>query len=118
MKKLFGLALVLMLLSCEKDVTLYSYTPTDLEIPEIQGIKLKSYIVFDKVQVNVKLPNSGEYRIKIFDFDNELVSQEVFKGGAGNNILNVYVNALPPSSYTVALYENNILIGKENFSNE
>lgn len=116
MKKI--LVLALLLVSCQKDVTMYSYTPADLEIPGIQGIKLKSYIVFDKVQVNVKLPNNGEYRIKIFDFDNELVSQEVFDGKAGDNILNVYVNALPPSSYTVALYENKTLIGKENFSNE
>jgi hypothetical protein len=118
MKKLFGLALVLLFASCQKDVTMYSYVPSDLEIPEIQGIKLQSYIVFDKVQINVKLPVSGEYRIKIFDFDNELVSQEVFNGSDGDNILNVYVNALPPSSYTVALYKNNTLIGKENFSNE
>ena len=37
----------------------------------------------------------------------------------GDNILNVYVSALPKSSYTIQLHkDNNELIGKELFSNE
>lgn len=117
MKKLFGLVLILFF-SCQKEVVDFSYVPESLEIPELSGIKLESYIVSDKVQVNVKLPNSGQYRIKIFDFTNKLVSQEILNGEQGDNILNVYVNALPPSSYTVGLYDGDLLIGKEHFTNE
>lgn len=117
MKKLFGL-IVILFFSCQRDITTFNYVPEILEIPELSGIKLESYIVSDKVQVNVKLPNNGQYRIKIFDFENNLVSQELLNGNKGDNILNVYVNALPPSSYTVALYDNNTLIGKEYFTNE
>lgn len=117
MKKLFALVLILFF-SCQKDITTFDYVPESLEIPELSGIKLESYIVSDKVQVNVKLPNSGKYRIKIFDFTNKLVSQEILSGDEGDNILNVYVNALPPSSYTVALYNGDLLIGKEYFTNE
>jgi len=117
MKKLIGL-IVILFFSCQKDPTVYTPTPYVLEIPEVSGIKLESYIVTDKVQVNVKLPETGQYRIKIFDFTNKLVSQELVNGQKGDNILNVYVNALPPSSYTVSLYDNNTLIGKEFFTNE
>jgi len=117
MKKLIGLVLILFF-SCQKDITTFNYVPNALEIPEVSGIKLESYIVSDKVQVNVKLPSNGQYRIKIFDFTNKLVSQELVNGQQGDNILNVYVNALPPSSYTVSLYDNNKLIGKEFFTNE
>ena len=117
MKKLFGL-IVILFFSCQKDITTFTYVPDILEIPELSGIKLESYIVSDKVQVNVKLPNKGQYRIKIFDFTDKLVSQELLTGEKGDNILNVYVNALPPSSYTVVLYDNDLLIGKEYFTNE
>ena len=110
--------MVILFFSCQKDITTFTYVPEALEIVETSGIKLESYIVYDKVQVNVKLPTNGQYRIKIFDFTNKLVSQELLNGNKGDNILNVYVNALPPSSYTVALYDNNTLIGKEYFTNE
>jgi hypothetical protein len=117
MKKLIGL-IVILFFSCQKDINTFTYVPYDLEIPEVSGIKLQSYIVQDKVQINVKLPESGQYRIRIYDFENKLVSQELLRGEKGDNILNVYVNALPASSYTVALYDNNLLIGKEYFTNE
>lgn len=117
MKKLIGL-LVVLFFSCQSEVNTFTVVPENLEIAEISGIKLESYIVYDKVQVNVKLPEDGQYRIRIFDFENKLVSQELLTGVKGDNILNVYVNALPPSSYTVALYDNNLLIGKEYFTNE
>ena len=117
MKKLIGLLAVLVF-SCQPDVEVFTYVPEELEIPDVSGIKLENYIVMDKVQVNVKLPESGQYRIKIFDFTNTLVSQELLSAEKGDNLLNIYVNALPPSSYTVALYDNDLLIGKEFFSNE
>lgn len=117
MKKLVGLLLILFF-SCQSDMYMFTYVPEELEIPEVSGIKLESYIVSDKVQVNVKLPSSGQYRIKIFDFENKIVSQEILSAQEGNNLLNIYVNALPPSAYTVALYDNDLLIGKEYFTNE
>jgi hypothetical protein len=117
MKKLIGLT-VMLFFSCQKDPTVYTPTPVALEIVEASGLKLENYIVNDKVQVNVKLPETGQYRIKIFDFTNKLVGQELINGSKGDNILNVYVNALPPSSYTISLYDNNKLIGKEFFTNE
>src|SRR6056300_1410817 len=98
MKKLMGIVLILFF-SCQEDIDTFTYVPNTLEIPEVSGIKLEKYIVTDKVQVNVKLPNNGQYRIKIFDFTNKLVSQELVNGNKGDNILNVYVSALPPSSY-------------------
>ena len=117
MKKLIGLVFVL-LFACQQDDTTFNYVPESLEIPEVSGIKLESYIVSDKVQINAKLPKSGQYRIKILDFENKLVSQENLNVNKGDNILNIYVNALPKSSYTVALYDGNLLIGKEYFTNE
>lgn len=117
MKKLIGLALILFF-SCQSDMYVFTDIPENLQIPEASGIKLENYIVSDKVQVNVKLPRNGQYRIKIFDFENELVSQELLSAQEGDNLLNIYVNALPSSSYTVAVYDNNTLIGKEFFSNE
>lgn len=117
MKKLIGL-LVILFFSCQKDITTFTYVPENLEIPEVSGIKLENYIVSDKVQVNIKLPRTDQYRVKILDFTDNIVSQETLKGDKGDNILNVYVNALPPSSYTVALYDGDLLIGKEYFTNE
>ena len=117
MKKLIGLVLILFF-SCQKDIDTFTYIPDILEIPEVSGIKLESYIVSDKVQINAKLPKSGQYRIKILDFENKLVSQENLNVNKGDNILNIYVNALPKSSYTVALYDGDLLIGKEYFTNE
>ena len=117
MKKLIGLVLILFF-SCQKDIDTFTYIPDILEIPEVSGIKLESYIVSDKVQINAKLPKSGRYRIKILDFENKLVSQENLNVNKGDNILNIYVNALPKSSYTVALYDGDLLIGKEYFTNE
>lgn len=117
MKKLIGLAVILFF-SCQKDTNVYTPASYVLEIPETSGLKLESYIVNDKVKVNVKLPETGQYRIKIFDFTNKLIAQELVNGNKGDNMLHVYVNALPPSSYTIGLYDNNKLIGKEFFTNE
>lgn len=117
MRKFIGLALI-MLFSCQKDLDVYTGIPDVLQIYDVQGIKLENYIVSDKVQINAKLPETGQYRIKILDFSNKIVSQELLTGLKGDNILNVYVNALPQSSYTVALYNDSLLIGKEYFTNE
>jgi len=117
MKKFIGVVLILFF-SCSKEYEPLTYVPETLQIYSVEGIKLQNYIVSDKVQINAKLPEDGQYRIKIFDFSNKLVSQEILNGSKGDNILNVYVNALPQSSYTVALYNGDLLIGKEYFTNE
>ena len=117
MKKLF---ILLLFVACTTDV--YDEKPI-LEVPEslfIQepsGLKLENYIVQDKVRINTKLSYDGEYRIKILDFTNTVVSQEIIEAKQGDNILNIYVNSLPVSSYTVELYtKSNIFVGRQNFS--
>ena len=44
MKKLIGLVVVLFF-ACQQDDTTFNYVPESLEIPEVSGIKLESYIV-------------------------------------------------------------------------
>ena len=53
----------------------------------------------------------------LIDFTNTVVAQEIIDGEEGDNILNIYVNSLPVSSYTVELYtRSNTFIGKQSFS--
>ena len=120
-KTLIYLGAFLFILSCaqeDKDIFLEGETPQSLEIVESTGLKLENLFVSNKVAINVKLPEDGVYFIRIIDIAGKTVSQEKITASKGDNILNVYVNALPPSSYTVALYDNNLLIGKEYFTNE
>lgn len=92
-------------------------TNSTLVINEIQGLKLESNIVTDQVKINSKLPVSGIYKIKIYDLEGKIVSQEKIEGKQGDNILNIYVSALPVSSYSVELQtSNNEVIGREFFS--
>jgi hypothetical protein len=117
MKKLL---ILLLLVSCTTDVydeQPIQEVPESLFMPQAVGLKLESYIVQDKVRINTKLPSDGDYRIKILDFTNTIVNQEIIKGKEGDNILNIYVNSLPVSAYTVELYTiNNSFIGRQNFS--
>jgi len=117
MKKLI---LLFLFISCSD--TIYIERPIQ-EVPETLfmsqaiGLKLESYIVKDKVRINTKLPKDGKYRIKILDFSNTIINQEIITGKEGDNILNIYVNSLPVSSYTVELYTNtNDFIGRQTFS--
>tara|TARA_R110002074_G_scaffold391066_1_gene575517 strand:+ start:1740 stop:2099 length:360 start_codon:yes stop_codon:yes gene_type:complete len=117
MKKLL---ILLLFISCSD--TIYIERPIQ-EVPETLfmsqaiGLKLESYIVQDKVRINTKLPQDGKYRIKILDFSNKIINQEIITGKEGDNILNIYVNSLPVSSYTVELYTNtNNFIGRQTFS--
>jgi len=118
MKKL--LLLMFAITSCTSDLVEFENiqeTPESLFIQEPSGLKLESYIVNNKVRINTKLSFEGEYRIKILDFTNTVVNQEIIKGNKGDNILNIYVSSLPVSSYTVELYtKNNIFVGRQNFS--
>ena len=117
MKKLI---LLFLFISCSD--TIYIERPIQ-EVPETLfmsqaiGLKLESYIVKDKVRINTKLPKDGKYRIKILDFSNTIINQEIITGKEGDNILNIYVNSLPVSYYTVELYTNtNDFIGRQTFS--
>ena len=117
MKKLF---ILLLFISCSETVYIerpIQEVPESLFMPQAIGLKLESYIVEDKVRINTKLPSDGDYRIKILDFTNTMINQEIIKGKQGDNILNIYVNSLPVSSYTVELYtKNNNFIGRQTFS--
>ena len=122
MKKLISILVLLLVLGCVRDeefiIDPVVETPDVLFISELQGIKLASSIVSDRVAMNVKLPVDGVYRIKIkHGLNNELISQEKIQGKEGDNILNVYVNALEKNSYRLELStENHELIGATAFS--
>ena len=120
MKKIFVLLGLLVAVSCykEDEFEMYNeYVPEELEITESFGLKLEEYIVEDAVAMNVKLPATSSYRVKILDVGNKTISQEKISGKEGNNILKVYVNSLPNSSFTIVL-ENEFgkQLGREIFS--
>ena len=117
MKKLI---LLFLFISCSDTIYIerpIQEVPETLFMPQTVGLKLESYIVQDKVRINTKLPRDGKYRIKILDFSNTIINQEIITGKEGDNILNIYVNSMPVSSYTVELYTNtNDFIGRQTFS--
>ena len=123
MKKhlLYTLFALIAVTSCVKDEfyvgDIYNLIPESLVIKENAGLKLENYIVRDQVNVNVKLPSQGVYRIRIEDISGKVVSQEKITAAQGDNILKVYVNALPKSSYTLKVTtEFNQKIGDQIFS--
>ena len=121
MKKILLLTLSLLALSCSKDLDYemvdFLFVPDNLKIEEPTGIRLASNIVNNEVDVNVKLPADGTYRIKILDLTLNIVSQEKLTAKEGDNLIKVYVNALPQSSFTVELLtEDNQLLGREVFA--
>jgi len=121
MKKILLLTLSLLALSCSKDLDYemvdFLFVPDNLKIEEPTGIRLASNIVNNEVDVNVKLPADGTYRIKILDITLKTISQEKLEAKAGDNLIKVYVNALPESSFVVELLtEDNQLLGKETFA--
>ena len=118
MKKLLLLLPILMFLGCAQDEPFIEEVsfdlPKALEINELVGIKTESIIVEEEVRMNVKLPYSGEYRIKIRDIGGTLISQEIILANMGNNLLKVYVSTLPSSSYKLELTDlNHKLLGSE-----
>jgi hypothetical protein len=124
MKKIILLSLLAIILSCSHEESILDIpaplpTVDALEIKEAQGLKLESYIVERQVKINTKLSTSGTHRIKIYNFIGDLVSQEKIQGKEGDNILNIYVSALPKGSYTVKLQTiDNRDIGTELFSKQ
>ena len=121
MKKILLLTLSLLALSCSKDLDYemvdFVFVPDNLKIEEPVGIRLASNIVSNQVDVNVKLPADGTYRIKILDITLNVISQEKLTAKAGDNLIKVYVNTLPQSSFVVELLtEEGSLLGKETFA--
>jgi hypothetical protein len=118
MKKILSLVLLSLVLGCAQDEPFIEEVsfdlPKTLEIKELIGIKTESIIVEEEVRMNVKLPYSGEYRIKIRDIEGTLISQEIILANMGNNLLKVYVSTLPKSSYRLELTDlNHKLLGSE-----
>jgi len=107
MKKLLLFTLLFLVLSCAKDldydVVEYTIVPEKLVIAEDAGLRLASNIVHGNVDINVKLPSAGTYRIRVLDLTNRIVSQDKIQAPKGDNILKVYVSTLPDQSYTVEL---------------
>lgn len=120
-KRIIAMMLVLAAAACTQDSDYIDIPTTQvkntLTVEGVQGLKLESYIVTNQVKINSKLPSAGTYKIKIYDFNGEVVSQEKIEGKEGDNILSIYVSALPVSSYSVELQTaDNKVIGKEFFS--
>ena len=118
MKKILSLLLILIVFGCAQEEPFIEevsiVVPKALEIKELIGIKTESTIVEEEVRMNVKLPYSGEYRVKIKDIEGTLISQEVILANEGNNLLKVYVSTLPSSSYKLELTDlNHKLLGAE-----
>lgn len=107
MKKLLTLLSLILVISCAKDEPFITEVaidvPENLKIEELVGIKTESIIVEEEVRMNVKLPYTGQYRIKLKDIEGSLISQEKIQAKQGDNLLKVYVNTLPKSSYILQL---------------
>lgn len=109
MKKLTLLLSLFALISCSPDEIIspidvnQGEIPQSLVIDDLQGLKLESTIVSDEVRMNIKLPYTGTYRVKIRDIKKELISQEKIEGQEGDNLLKVYVTSLPKDGYIIEL---------------
>ena len=113
MKKVLILLSLVLLMGCMKDDDILSPIDNIVEVPEslvigdLQGIKVESTIVTDEVKMNIKLPYTGTYRVKIRDISKQLISQEKLEASEGDNILKVYVSSLQNDGYTLELTDDN-----------
>lgn len=118
-RNLFAILFVFAVLgACSRDEFYSPYAldniSKDLHISETSGIKLQQYIVEDEVAINIKLDLDSTVRVKLLDIEGITVSQEQIKVYQGDNILKVYVKALPTSSYTVQVSDlNGNVIGSQ-----
>jgi len=95
----------------------YGEIPDILKVSYPQGIRLEKYIVKDDIRINLKSPERGISRIRIKDIQDRTISQEQLNIIKGNNLLKIYVRALPKDSYTIeAVDETGNLIGRDIFS--
>ena len=113
MKKVLIILSLVLLMGCMKDDDILSPIDNVVEVPEsltiddLQGIKVESTIVTDEVKMNIKLPYTGTYRVKIRDISKQLISQEKLEANEGDNILKVYVSSLQNDGYTLELTDDN-----------
>jgi len=113
MKKVLILLSLVLLIGCMKDDDILSPIDNVVEVPEslvigdLQGIKVESTIVTNEVKMNIKLPYTGTYRVKIRDISKQLISQEKLEAKEGDNILKVYVSSLQNDGYTLELTDDN-----------
>lgn len=112
MKKVLLLLSVFLLVGCMDDDIISPIddiveVPESLQIEDVQGLKVESTIVSDEVRMNIKLPYTGTYRVKIRDISKNLVSQEKLDANEGDNILKVYVSSLDNNGYTLELTDDN-----------
>ena len=113
MKKVLILLSLVLLIGCMKDDDILSPIDNVVEVPEslvigdLQGIKVESTIVTNEVKMNIKLPYTGIYRVKIRDISKQLISQEKLEAKEGDNILKVYVSSLQNDGYTLELTDDN-----------
>lgn len=112
MKKVLLLLSVFLLIGCMDDDIISPIdniveVPESLQIADVQGLKVESTIVSDEVRMNIKLPYTGTYRVKIRDISKNLVSQEKLNADEGDNILKVYVSSLENNGYTLELTDDN-----------
>ena len=111
MKKLLLVFSLFLTIGCTQDIfepidLTENEVPNSLLIDDLMGIKVESTIVSDEVKMNVKLPYTGLYRIKIRDIGKKLISQEKITANAGDNLKNVYVSSLSNDGYTIELADN------------
>jgi len=122
MKKVITILSLIVLVSCMKDdefiIDPIVEVPENLFIGELQGVKLASYIVNEEVDINIKLPKTDRYRVKIrHGVNDRIISQEIVNGKEGDNLLKVYVRALPDSAYKLEVTtENHETIGFSSFA--
>ncbi len=112
MKKVLLLLSVFLLVGCMDDDIISPIddiveVPESLQIEDVQGLKVESTIVSDEVRMNIKLPYTGTYRVKIRDISKNLVSQEKLDANEGDNILKVYVSSSENNGYTLELTDDN-----------
>lgn len=112
MKKLLVLVGLILVIGCQPEeiispIDLTQEVPESLQIEDLMGIKVESSIVYDEVNMNVKLPYSGQYRVKIRDIGKNLISQEKITANEGDNMLKVYVSSLKNDGYTLELADTN-----------
>ena len=84
MKKALAIALLLAAAACTSEpdqiAAPIQQIGTTLVVEGVQGLKLESYIVASEVKINSKLPAAGTYKLKIYDFGGNVVSQEKIEG--------------------------------------
>jgi len=122
MKKIIAILSLIVLVSCMRDdefiIDPIVEVPENLFIGELQGVKLASYVVNEEVDINIKLPKTDRYRVKIrHGVNDRIISQEIVNGKEGDNLLKVYVRALPDSAYKLEVTtENHETIGFSSFA--